>query len=573
MLQHLADVVVESIKRTAGAVTLGASCQSLPARCPGCGTPSWRIHGRYIRRLADAPLGGASVVIELTVRRFKCLNSRCLAVTFAEQIPGLTSPHARYAPLLQSALLSIALFLAGRPGARLAAALKIRVAKDTLLNLLRTIPNPPPSAVRVLGVDDFALRKGDTYATLLVDLEARRPLDVLPGRGAEPLAAWLRGHPEVEIICRDRAGAYAEGARSGAPQAQQIADGWHLWRNLAEAVEKTVGTHHPCIRAAFAMPPVTEEASEEALVTAPPSVEAAPFIPPDGTLDVTGKPRRLVARTTERYEAVQQRLSAGMSLAAIRRDLALDHSTVRRFARARSLDELLVKAVNRNSILDAYKPYLHRRWNEGCEDIVQLYRELREQGFTGDIQCVRRYFRPFKKPHSPRPRQPPAPAPEARPAPKPRRIVRWIMTNPGHLADADAAELKEIRAACPHLDAVTRHVRNFADMMRDLHGDQLPSWMERVTEDELPALHSLVNGLRPRPRRRHRRPEQPMEFRPGRGTRHARQAPQADGVRPGQPRSAPQTRTARPLNTQRHKSPTEPVIPHRGWDHAGPPVV
>lgn len=99
--------------------------------------------------------------------------------------------------------------------------------------------------------------------------------------------------------------------------------------------------------------------------------------------------------------------------------------------RAQSLNELLVKAVNRKSILDADKPYLHRRWNEGCHDIPQLHGELREQGFSGDIQCVRRYFRPFKKPHSPRPRQPPAPPPEPRPAPKPRRIVRWIMTTPG----------------------------------------------------------------------------------------------------------------------------------------------
>jgi len=199
LLPHLADVVVESVERTAGAVRLRTSCQSLPARCTGCGMPSWRVHGRYIRRLADAPLGGAFVVIELMVRRFKCLNSPCPAVTFAEQVPGLTSPHARYTPLLRSALVSIALCLAGRPGARLAAALKIRVAKDTLLNLLRAIPDPPLSEVRVLGVDDFALRKGDTYATLLVDLEARRPLDVLASRDAEPLAAWLRCHPEVEI--------------------------------------------------------------------------------------------------------------------------------------------------------------------------------------------------------------------------------------------------------------------------------------------------------------------------------------------------------------------------------------
>lgn len=293
----------------------------------------------------------------------------------------------------------------GRPGARLSRAIGVQVAKDKLLRL-RRLPDHAAGPVRFLGVDDFALRKGHSYATVLVDLETRCPVDVLPGRDADPLAEWLRDHPEGEVICRDRAGAYADGARTGAPQARRVADAWHLWRNLAEAVEKTVGTHHHCIREAFTTPPVPAERTCASAAVSEPRAEAETlFVPPGGTLDVLGRPRRLVARAAERYKAVQNLLIQGMSLTQISRELRLDHSTVRRFARASSLDD------------------------------------------------------------------PPAPPPVFRPAPKPRRVVRWIMSNPQHLAEADATELKEIRTACPHLDATARHVRDFAAMMHDLRGE------------------------------------------------------------------------------------------------------
>ncbi|WBP92084.1 ISL3 family transposase [Kitasatospora cathayae] len=340
----------------------------------------------------------------------------------------------------------------------------------------------PSDRIRVLGVDDFALRKGDSYATILVDLERRRPVDVLPGRDAEPLAVWLKGHPEVEIICRDRAGAYAEGARSGAPQAVQVADAWHLWHNLGEAVEKTVSSHHACVRTVFentvsAAPPT----SDDIWLTSPPPVPAA------GMLDVCGRERRLVTRTRERYTAVRQLLDGGSTLENICRTLQLDRSTVRRFVRATGIDELLVKATNRSTILDKYKPYLHQRWNEGCHNTAELHQEIVTMCFAGSIQTVRGYLRSFKAAIA----APPVP----RPAPRPRRIVRWIMSDPANLTADDAVDLKEIRAGCPELDAVAHHVRDFAAMMRDLRGDRLPAWIERVLADDLPALHSLAKGL------------------------------------------------------------------------------
>ena len=240
----------------------------------------------------------------------------CSAGTFVEQVPGLTERHARRSVGLKGALVAVGLALAGRAGSRLAATLGMGVSRSTLLRLVRALPDPPVGRVRVLGVDEFALRRGHHYGTVLVDLaDGHRPVDVFIGREAGDFAGWLRAHPGVQVICRDRAGGYADGARDGAPGAVQVADRWHLWDNLCRHVERLVAGHHACL----------PEPAAPATNGAPDPVD--PVVPQwPSTVRIE--------HTRQRYDQTHDLLKQGLSMRAIARKLDLNFKTVRRYLRA-----------------------------------------------------------------------------------------------------------------------------------------------------------------------------------------------------------------------------------------------
>jgi transposase len=430
------------------------------AACPRCGQASSAGHDRYPRWLADLPCGGRPVEILVSARRFRCLNAGCPAATFAEQLPGLTAWHQRRTPGLRGLLETAALALAGRAGARLAAALGAAVSRHTLLRLVRALPDPEAGPVAVLGADDVAVRRGHRYATVLVNMETRRVIDLLPGRDGDVLAGWLQAHPGTAVICRDRAGGYADGAARGAPGAVQVADRWHLWHNLCAHAEKTAARHRGCLAGPAEDPPGRQAAAA------------------------------LAAGVRERCEQVRALHGQGHGIAAIARSSGLPRETVRAYVNAASPGELLsVIAGGLPSPLDPHKPYLGRRWEQGCRNARELLAEIRGRGYRGSYRVLSAYLRPFRQAGT---LPPAAPAP-----PKTRDIARWILTSPAGLDNDATSALALARARCPHLDALARHVAEFAKILAGRHGGRLDDWLAAVEADDgQPDLHSFARGIR-----------------------------------------------------------------------------
>jgi transposase len=218
--------------------------------CPACGTAATRVHSRYQRTLADLPWQGLPVQLWLTTRRFFCEAASCARQIFAEPFPGLVAPRGRRSARLQTLVTAIGLALGGEAGARLVAELGLSLSPDTLLRSVRALPELTLPSPRVVGIDDWAFRKGHRYGTIVVDLERREVIELLPDRNADTVAAWLAAHPDVPVVSRDRGRVYAEGARRGAPTAVQVADRFHLVKNLGEALERLVLHERAALQAA-----------------------------------------------------------------------------------------------------------------------------------------------------------------------------------------------------------------------------------------------------------------------------------------------------------------------------------
>ncbi|MBA3693279.1 MAG: ISL3 family transposase [Acidobacteria bacterium] len=467
------------------------------SKCPLCQTNSKSLHSHYVRQVADLPWHGVAIRLELHTSKFRCRNEVCRRQVFCARLPRVAAHYARKTVRLTSALTLLAFALGGEVGARTASKLNLRVSGDTLLKMMRGGNERPILPVKVLGVDDFAFRRGRSYGTILVDLERRRPIDLLPDRESKTLTKWLTSHPEVEIISRDRSKSYAEGATNGAPAAVQVADRWHLLKNLGEYLERLLLRHHSLWRSKISkafLPAVdlnrlttTQATSNAGLKKEKPLVELRPEV----------AARHLVR--TEVYRQVFKLLGQSVPIEQVARSVGKSTRTIFRWVKE---GECGVRTRNKKSGLDQYWEFIKNWRANEYDNVIQLWKDLQNMGYCGSSMAVRRYLERKRLVSANKRKRVLRSKVEKKMWSKP--IVPLITPRAAVLKLLHADKVKEqeklvvdqILKSSPEIEKAIELGREFESLLMGRDQTSLDDWLRKAETSSIAEIKSFARGLR-----------------------------------------------------------------------------
>ncbi len=481
-----------------GITVIGAMLAS-SAICPECGHASERVHGHYTRHIQDLPFGKTAVAYAITARKFVCQNQSCPKSIFCERLPGLAAPRARTTETLFHSHQSIGFAVGGEAGARLAEQLGIPASPDTLLRRVRGAVIEPPSAPRFVGIDDWACKKGQSYGTILIDLERSQVIDIFPGRDGQAVKEWLKANPQVEVITRDRWAAYAQAASEAAPQAKQVADRWHLLKNLREAVERLLARFSPEIRTATRPASATTPVDIGAPASdgKPQSPGAAPPADsPSSTSEPSAREQSRRAKRLERQERhrrVRKLREQGYSIREIARLVGCSLKAVKRYLRDERCPDWNTGRQPATQV-DEYAELVDQWIAQGGQNSAELFRLLQAKGCRASYDAVRRYLnrklgssgRPGPRVHQKTPPAPPRPT---------ARKLSFAFINP-QKESATSETLKTIRERVPVLNAALNLAEELAGMFRQSITKPLDEWLTEAEKSKIGELRSFAEGLK-----------------------------------------------------------------------------
>jgi transposase len=471
---------------------LVAAMISANSTCPDCHQPTHRIHGHYPRTLADLPWATAPIELRLIVRRFRCCTCTCRRQTFAQRLPSVAPLYARTTTRLATTQANTGLVLGGAAGARHLSRHGLPGSRNTLLRRVRSVSLPGGAEPTIIGIDDWAWRKGNRYGTIIVDLQRGCPIDLLEDRAAETVATWLHAHPDVKIVARDRAEAYAAGIRQGAPEATQVADRFHLLKNLAAALQEVFSAHHREI-----------DQLNHVSHNEPPTQDAdSVAVPPEPPVTMTKAQQQIAhnrAKRVTEYEQAHALHQQGWTMKAIATHMGRHHRTVKQYLQASIFPE---RPPRRRppSILDPYKAYLLERWQAGYRSVKELYHEIQAQGFPGKYSIVAAYISRLRPPQGRITRRRKSGSPvtivEVDKPLTPSRATWLIMRREATLNEDEKSQLARLQAQEGAIAEAIELTQDFAALVRQRQPDQLETWLERATASGLQAFKSFANGLR-----------------------------------------------------------------------------
>jgi transposase len=488
------ELEITEIEMIDDVLTITAYCTRKHPCCPLCGTPAQRFHSSYIRRITDLPTGGKRMCLRVLVRKCFCDVSTCARKIFAERLTPFVEPLARVTVRLFRMVQALGLATGGMLGARLAERLGIATSWMTVLRRIMAIPIEPVQQVSQLGIDDFAFRRRRKFGTILVDMISHKVIDVLPDRKAETAAAWMGTHPEIELVSRDRGDDYAAVARQGAPQATQVADRFHLYKNLVEAVELILARCRAEIRK-NAQSAVQREPQEEA--PKPILYEHAEVIaienwkPEPEACDE----RARLTRRAQRYDCYQQVMTLyeqGLGFTEITRRVGLSRRTIQRWIKEGEFPEAK-RRRKRRSIFDPYAHYVLSRWEQGCMNGLQLWQEIQAQGDQGSAQTIYRYLRGLRKKRRViwKPEVPHAPLQDFS-----AHEAVWLFARaPDSLEEKEQETLTAICQASETARTTYQLVQEFRQILHHREGEKLDAWLAKSAASQIREFQSFVQGI------------------------------------------------------------------------------